>query len=94
MEGLEKAKERILEQHLRLRAPQTWVVSCASADQYLRTTVGPCAMQPTPMDVNAVVSTCGVAMAGVAMICQRAGCNNEKCGIFFQGSARIIRHTH
>ena len=28
--GLEKAKERALEQHLRLRAPQTWTVLCAS----------------------------------------------------------------
>ena len=28
--GLEKAKERSLEQHLRLRAPQTWTVLCAS----------------------------------------------------------------
>ena len=37
--GLEKAKERALEQHLRLRAPQTWTVLCASVDQYLRTTV-------------------------------------------------------
>ena len=35
--GLEKAKERALEQHLRLRAPQTWTVLCASVDQYLRT---------------------------------------------------------
>ena len=34
--GLEKAKERALEQHLRLRAPQTWTVLCASVDQYLR----------------------------------------------------------
>ena len=30
--GLEKA----LEQHLPLRAPQTWTVLCASVDQYLR----------------------------------------------------------
>ena len=37
--GLDKAKERSLEQHLRLRAPQTWTVLCASVDQYLRTTV-------------------------------------------------------
>ena len=34
--GLEKAKERALEQHLRLRAPQTWTLLCASVDQYLR----------------------------------------------------------
>ena len=30
--GLEKAKERSLEQHLRLRAPQTWTVLCASGE--------------------------------------------------------------
>ena len=33
--GLENAKERALEQHLRLRAPPTWAVLCASVDQYL-----------------------------------------------------------
>ena len=48
--GLEKAKERSLEQHLRLRAPQTWSVLCASVDQYLRTTVDSCS-QPTPMEL-------------------------------------------
>ena len=37
--GLEKAMERFLKQHLRLRAPQTWTVLCAKEDQYLRTTV-------------------------------------------------------
>ena len=58
--GLEKAKERSLEQHLRLRAPQTWTVLCASVDQYLRTTVDSCS-QPTPMEVGAVMSTCAVA---------------------------------
>ena len=31
--GLEKAKERALEQRLRLRAPQTWVVLCSCVDQ-------------------------------------------------------------
>ena len=31
--GLEKAKERSLEQHLRLRVPQTWTVLCASVEQ-------------------------------------------------------------
>ena len=51
--GLEKAKERSLEQHLRLRAPQTWTVLCASVDQYLRTTVD---ASPTPMEIGAVVS--------------------------------------
>ena len=56
--GLERAKEQNLEQHLRLRAPETWVVSCACADQYLRTTVDSISTQPTPMDINAVVSTC------------------------------------
>ena len=48
--GLEKAKERSLEQHLRLRAPQTWTVLCASVDQYLRTTVDSCS-QPMPMEL-------------------------------------------
>ena len=53
--GLEKAKERALEQHLRLRAPQTWTVLCASVDQYLRTTVDS-GSQPTPMEIGAVMS--------------------------------------
>ena len=52
--GLEKEKERSLEQHLRLRAPQTWVELCASVDQYLRTTVDSSATQPTPMEIGAV----------------------------------------
>ena len=56
--GLDKAKERSLEQHLRLRAPQTWVVLCASVAQYLRTTVDSDTAQPTPMEIGAVVSTC------------------------------------
>ena len=55
---LEKAKVRSMEQHLRLRAPQTWVVLCASVDQYLRTHVDSSAAQPTPMETCAVVSTC------------------------------------
>ena len=55
--GLEKAKERPLEQHLRLRAPQTWTVLCASVDQYLRTTSDSCS-RPTPMEIDAVVSMC------------------------------------
>ena len=56
--GLEKAKERLQEQHLRSRAPQTWVILCASADQFRRTTVNSRAAQPTPMKIGAVVSTC------------------------------------
>ena len=32
--GLEKAKERNLEQHLRPRDPQTWMVFCATVDQF------------------------------------------------------------
>ena len=55
--GLEKTEERFLEQHLRLRAPQTWTVLCASVDQYLRTTVDSCS-RPTPMEIGAVVSMC------------------------------------
>ena len=53
--GLEKAKERSLEQHLRLCAPQTWVVLCARVDQYLRTTVDSSAAQPTPMEIDTKV---------------------------------------
>ena len=54
--GLEKAQERSLEQHLRLRTPQTSTVLCASVDQYLRTTVDS-GSQPTPMEIGAVMST-------------------------------------
>ena len=53
--GLEKAKERSLEQHLRERAPQTWTVLCASVDQHLRTTVDS-GSRPTPMEIGAVMS--------------------------------------
>ena len=56
--GLGKAEERSLERYLRLRAPQTWVVLCASVDQYLRTTVDSSAVQLTPMEIGAVVSIC------------------------------------
>ena len=56
--GLEKAKERALEQHSRLRAPLTWTVLCASVDQYLRTKVVS-SSQPTPMESGAVM--CGKA---------------------------------
>ena len=48
--GLEKAKERALEQHLRLRAPQVWVVLCNCVDQYLRTAVGSITTQRTSND--------------------------------------------
>ena len=61
--GLEKAKERSLEKHLRQRAPQTWTVSCASVDQYLRTTADS-SSQPTPLEIGAMMSTwacCGKA---------------------------------
>ena len=68
--GLEKAKERSLEQHLRLRAPQTWTVLCASVDQYLRKTVDSCS-QPTPMEIGAVVSTCAC--------CGKAGHEKARC---------------
>ena len=56
--GLEKAKELSLEQHLRLRAPQTWVVLCNSVDQYLRTTVDSSTAHPAPLEIGAVVCTC------------------------------------
>ena len=66
--GLEKAKERSLETHLRLRAPQTWTVLCASVDQYLRTAVD---SSPTPMEIGAVVSTCAC--------CGKAGHEKKMC---------------
>ena len=68
--GLEKAKERSLEQHLHLRAPQTWTVLCASVDQYLRTTVDSNS-QPTPMEIGAVMSTCAC--------CGKAGHEKVRC---------------
>ena len=68
--GLEKANERSLEQHLRLRAPQTWTVLCASVDQYLRTTVDS-SSQPTPMEIGAVMSTCAC--------CGKAGHEKARC---------------
>ena len=68
--GLEKAKERALEQHLRLRAPQTWTVLCASVDRYLRATVDS-GSQPTPMEIGAVMSTCAC--------CDKAGHEKARC---------------
>ena len=68
--GLEKAKERALEQHLRLRAPQTWTALCASVVQYLRTTVDS-GSQPMPMEIGAVVSTCAC--------CGKAGHEKARC---------------
>ena len=68
--GLEKAKERALEQHLRLRTPQTWTVLCACVDQYLRTTVDS-GSQPMPMEIGAVMSTCAC--------CGKAGHEKARC---------------
>ena len=68
--GLERAKERSLEQQLRSRVPQTWTVLCASADQYLRTTVGS-SNQPTPLEIGAVMSTCAC--------CGKAGHEKARC---------------
>ena len=69
--GLEKATERALEQHLRLRAPQTWtVLLCASVDQYLRTAVDS-GSQPTPVEIGAVMSTCAC--------CGKAGHEVARC---------------
>ena len=59
--GLEKAKERSLEQHLRLRAPQIWTVLCASVDQYLRTTVD---ASPIPHQWRSVLSCQHVLVVG------------------------------
>ena len=69
--GLEKVTERSLEQHLRLRAPQTWAVLCNSVDHYLRTTVNSIAAQPTPVEIGAVVSTCAC--------CATTGHDKSKC---------------
>ena len=68
--GLEKTSERALEQHLRLRAPQTWTVLCASVDQYLRTTVGS-GSQPMPLEIGTVMSTCAC--------CGKAGHEKARC---------------
>ena len=68
--GLEKANERSLEIHLRLRAPETWTVLCASVDQYLRTTVDS-NIQPTPVEIGAVMST--------SASCGKAGHEKAKC---------------
>ena len=73
-----EAKARSLEQHLRLRAPQTWTVLCASVDQYLQTTVDSCS-QPTPMEIGAVMSTCACCgKAGHEKARRRF--RNAKCG--------------
>ena len=68
--GLEKAKERSLEQHLRLRAPQTWTVLRASVDQYLPTTVDSCS-RPTPVEIGAMMPTCAC--------CGKAGHEKARC---------------
>ena len=68
--GLEKATERALEQHLRLRAPQICTVLCACVDQYLRTTVVS-SSQPTPMEIGAMMST--------SACCGKAGHEKAKC---------------
>ena len=70
--AVEKAKERALEQHLRLRAPQTGKVLCASVDQYLRTTMDS-GSQPTPKEIGAVMSTCAC--------CGKAGHENSEVSI-------------
>ena len=68
--GLEEARERALEPHLRLRAPQNWTVLCVSVDQYLRTTVDS-SSQPTPTVIGAVVSSCAC--------CGKAGHEKARC---------------
>ena len=76
-----KAKERALEQHLRLRAPQTWTVLCASVDQYLRKTVDSCS-QPMPMEVGAVMSMCACCgkVGHEKEICRFRNPNCSNCG--------------
>ena len=78
---LEKAKERSLEQHLRLRAPQTWTVLCASVDQYLRKTMDS-SSQPTPLEIGAVFSTCGCCgkTGHVKARCRFRNAKCSKCG--------------
>ena len=68
--GLEKAKERALEQHLRLRASQTWTVLRASVDQHLRTAADS-GSQPTPMEFGAVMSACAC--------CGKTGHEKARC---------------
>ena len=80
--GLEKAKERSLEQHLRLRAPSTWTVLCASVDQYFRMTVDS-SSQPAPMEIGAVMSTCAccgevAAMPSAAIVERLAMCRQRE----------------
>ena len=94
--GLEKAKERSLEQPLRRRAPQTWTVLCANVDQYLRTSVDS-GSQPTPMEIGAVMSTC--ACCGKAghekarCRCRNAKCSNRgKTGHLRAGCADNVRN--
>ena len=65
-----KAKERALEQHLRLRAQQAWTVLRAFVDQYLRTTADS-SSHPTPMEIGAVMSRCAC--------CGKAGHEKARC---------------
>ena len=76
--GLENAKERSLEQHLRLRAPQNL--------EYLRTTVDLCS---TPMGIGAVMSPC--ACCGKAGH-EKARCRfrNAKCSNCKTGHLRAM----
>ena len=68
--GLEKPKEPVLEQHLRVRARQAWTMLCASVDPYLRTTVDS-GSRPTPMGIGAAMSTCAC--------CGKAGHEKREC---------------
>ena len=78
--GLEKAKERNPEQDLRLPAPQTWLVWCASVDRYLRTTVDSSATQPTPT-TSTLLCQRVLAVAGEAKCdtCGKVGHFEEVC---------------
>ena len=79
--GLEKAKERSLEQHLRLRAPQTWTALCASVDQYLRTTVDSCSQpcQRVPAAAKLDTRTRGVDSAMKCSNCGKTGHLKAMC---------------
>ena len=80
--GLEKkGKERAVEQHLRLRAQDTWTVLRVSINQYLRTTVDS-GSQPTPTEIGVVTSTCAC--------CGKAG--HEKAWWQFQNWVNLMQN--
>ena len=70
--GLEKAKERSLEQHFRLRAPQNLdSVVCKRGSVLANGTTVDSSSQPTPMEIGAMMSTCAC--------CGKAGHEKAMC---------------